>query len=1282
MRPEPEALREAYPHLDAELVREHLERLDDRYFERFDLPTVARHLKRLGRLSADNPVELLIDTAPDGSIACTILGFDHDWLFSLIAGVLAATGYSIRSGDVFTYRKKRTSEPPSRRRRRGRRPPKPPADALQRRRIVDHFAGELLQPGLPFENWKTAVELRLHKLFGLLEESADDALARAKHMVNKMVAERLDRLSLDLGSVLYPVSMALDNDGDYGTRLKVTALDTPAFLYALCHALSIHRVTIERVVIRTIESRVEDEIEFVDQGGNKVVDPEILNRIRLSVLLTKQFTYFISRAPDPYVALERFESLVHEISILPEQGKWLDLLSNPGVLRDLARLLGTSDFIWEDFVRLQYESLIPMLEPPGERRSFTEPTETLRERLQKSLEPACTHDQAVDLLNEFKDREIFLIDLDHIVGGASDFRLLSERLTQLCEVVVDKAAELALARLVERFGKPGTVAGLESRPAILGLGKLGGAALGYASDIELLFVYSDQGKTDGEDPISNAEFFERFAQATCHNIRAKREGIFNVDLRLRPWGQSGPLACSLESFCRYFEPGGPAHSFERLALVRLRAVAGDRELGQRVERLRDEMIYTVRSIDVGELRELRAKQLKEKVAPGEVNAKFSPGALVDLEYDVQILQVLHGSALSDLRTPLLNQALSRLARAGVLKKEQAGELRAAHEFFRRLINGLRMLRGNARDLILPPVESDEFEHLARRMGYNPGPGLAPARQLRLDFDTHTAAVRAFVEWDFGVGGQAGRAPGNAADLVLSAEEVPPEVRDDILRTYGFKDTERAYGNLKILAGDEERRPVFARLVLLACDILRRQPDPDRALNNWARFVMQGEGRAERYRALFFQPTRLEIILGIFASSQFLADTLIKNPGFLDWVTVPENLQRTRSREEIEAELRVLSGIRWDDDEWLDELRRFRRREMLRIGTRDICLGISTRIIMFELSELAEAVVHMALDRIWSRLKMERELLWGVEEPTAHFCVMGFGKLGGQELNYSSDIDLVAFCDRREGDRGESLFEEERREEEDIFVAAMKRLGAALSTHTDEGYTYRVDLRLRPYGRHGELVYTIDQLVRYYEKTAKLWEIQALLKARPVAGNLQLGQRFFDRVRPLLLKRLGRAAIVGSIDTMRQAVMKLNLSTNPETKNIKTGIGGIRDVEFMVQGLQLIHAADHPSLLTGNTLNALAALSRVGIVPEELAGRLADDYIFLRKVEHYLQILEDQQTHVLPRDRDELGALARRMLGSDCSVEQFNRRLDQCRQRVREAYLRYLLEEHRTGETGR
>ena len=302
-------------------------------------------------------------------------------------------------------------------------------------------------------------------------------------------------------------------------------------------------------------------------------------------------------------------------------------------MRDLAQLLGASTFLWEDFVRSQYEELLPMLAPSVHGKGFCEPIELLPERLEMALAGAEGEEDFARRLNEFKDREIYLFDLDHILNArdatdadafGSDFLTLSRRLTALAEQVVGAAASFAWQALRARFGEPRTVAGLPVRYAIMGLGKMGGVALGYASDIELLFVYSDSGSTAGPEIIDNSEFFDRLVREVLRLVHAKREGIFHIDLRLRPFGAAGPLGCSLESFCTYFARGGPAASYERLAQVRLRAVGGDRSFGRQVERLRDEMVYSAQSIDMAELRALRARQVQEKVRPGDPERQVQP----------------------------------------------------------------------------------------------------------------------------------------------------------------------------------------------------------------------------------------------------------------------------------------------------------------------------------------------------------------------------------------------------------------------------------------------------------------------------------------------------------------------------------------------------------------------------------------------------------------------------------------------------------------------------------
>ena len=1209
------------------LLEEHLRRLDDRYTQRFSESEIAEHVRELSRIAPDHPVRAIIRRTRDGRVECTVLAFDYPSVFSLIAGVLSSAGFNTVSGDVFTYAPAAAGAP------------------SQRRLIIDCFTGAIAEAADRGE-WETELLEKLERIVLLLEAGGSESLGRTKRIVNEMAARAITETGSLRPAVLYPVHMEVDGSLPSCTRMRVVSQDTPFFLFTFSTALSLQGVSIEHVKIRTEGGRIEDDFEFVDVSGRKIEDADRIDRIKLSVLLTKQFTSSLEGSPDPLAALERFESLISDILSLPEHGRWLELLSNQHIMGDLANLLGASTYLWEDFIRLQYETLLPMLRPHVGGKNVSEPMELLPERLDAAVRGAASAGDFQSALNGFKDKEIFLYDMDHILAGGADFQTLSRRLTALAETVVDAAAAFSYGELARRFGEPRTVAGIPVRYAVMGLGKMGGVALGYASDIELLFIYSDSGTTSGPEALENAEFFARLVRGVQSLILAKREGIFHLDLRLRPYGAAGPLACGLESFCTYYAAGGPAHSLERLALVRLRTVGGNRELGARIERLRDDLVYSARGINLAELRAAREKQIREKLGPSpSLNAKFSPGALVDLEYAVQILQVTHGAQEEKLRTPRLHEALEALAHIGVIAEAEARELGAAYYFFRRLINGLRMLRGSARDLFLPAVDSEEYMHLARRAGYGPERGMSPARRLNVDFETHTAEVRAFVEKHFGRDSLPGSPAANAADLILS-DAIPAELARRVLESKGFRDPARAMVNLRDLSGEAERRSVFARLAILACDILSQKPDPDMALNNWERFLHSVPDARGHLAAMLSQPMRLEILLGIFSASQFLADTLIKYPELFDYIGRSEVLRTRGSREAMDMELAALQ--RQARGEWRDGIRRFRRTEILRIGARDVCMGASTRIIMEELSDLADALIGACLARARAAARGE-----------FRFCVLAFGKLGGRELNYSSDIDLLGIYGS-----------EENAEDVVQATAVMEALREDLSVHTTEGYVYRVDLRLRPYGTSGQLVFHDRQLTGYYHASAAPWEIQALLKARPVAGDVALGRSFLESVRDLLVAPHERRAVISTIDRLRTEALKGLRKTARETTDVKTGLGGLRDIEFLAQGLQLVNAHNHAELLEANTLSALKALSAAGFMEQETAERLSDDYLFLRRVEHFLQIYEDRQTHSLPKDPAEMRALARRMLGNGATAEQFMSRLNKRFERVREEYRRF------------
>src|SRR5579883_130430 len=827
MKPDPGLLLRIAPGLDERLLEEHLGRLDDAYFDAFTPEQVAAHVGALGSLSPEQPAAVLTG---DGSV--TILGFDHDSAFSLICGILASSGFAIVAGDVFTY-----GPPTKAARARHQRDAlgRPYVDPYRRRRIVDHFTG-LARPGFD----QLVLVQRIEQTLALLEA---DATAEARRRVNSWVPDYLRLQPGPAERALFPVQIRTAPRNGSGTRLFVTSQDTPGFLYAFSTGLSLQGVSIDRVRIATQDHTVQDEIDVSGPGGQPL-SGDGLDSLRACAILTKHFTYFLDRAPDPSAALQRFNLLVRDL--FQHRGEaTLDQLVDPEAMRGLARLLGASDFIWEDFVRVQYEGLLPFLHPRPEGQPLSAWLDQAGQRLAETLAAAESFEDKRRRLNAYKDHEAFMIDLEHILTPDADDALdrLSARLTSLAERVVDAAAKAVAEELAARRGAPGT------DYAVLGLGKLGGAALGYASDLELLFVYREPGW---------GEFYAALVQGVLNFIQAKQDGLFQIDLKLRPHGIDGPLATSLQAFQDYYGPGGPAHSMERLSLTRLRAIGGDAALGTEVERARDQLLYEVPSISLDELRTTRLLQFEQKSRPGSYNAKYSPGALVDVEYAAEILQILYGKNHPEVRSPRTPVALRALHETEVISASDLDQLLGAYEFLGRLINGLRMLRGWADDLFLPAADSEEFAHLARRMGYEGNAGITASQQLDVEFQSRTAAVRAFVERRFGPSGLPGPVVANLADLVLS-DSLPMNVRERVLTREGFRDPSSAYANLRRLAGNDERRLVFARLAGLACQVIGRLGDPDAALDRWRRQVDELPDPESRFRELLADPRGLSAL---------------------------------------------------------------------------------------------------------------------------------------------------------------------------------------------------------------------------------------------------------------------------------------------------------------------------------------------------------------------------------------------------------------------------------------
>ena len=676
-----------------------------------------------------------------GRSEISIVAYDYFSEFAAICGVLSAFGLNIEEGRIYTFVEATLSPSTA-----GRPKSRP---GLNRKKIVDVF---LVHPidrtGFPLSQ-HNALRQTVSEIVQLLDTGQFE---EARQYVNRRLVERLDKQRSAFTGLLDTVQITFDNSQSAtDTIMDIQSDDTPAFLYALANALAMRNIYITKAQIECDGAKLHDRFFVRNRDGQKLIDSTDQQQLRLTAVLIKQFTHALTWASDPAKALASFDQfldLIVKDQRKKSKNQALDFVSDKKTFPLLAQLLGASDFLWEDFLRRQHDNLLPLLTEYRDA-PLIKPQATLRKELKRLVARAKTDEARKDALNRFKDREMFRIDIKHIVEPSENFPDFSLALTELAEVIMEQSIADCSAKLEKSYGRPRLMNGKPCPFAVLGLGKFGGRELGYASDIEVLFVYGGSGSTDGTNGIENSEYFERLAQELLGWIEAKQEGIFRIDVRLRPHGGKGALANAFEEICRYYSPTGLAAPFERQALIKLRHIAGAAVLGHQLERHRDSFVYGDAPWDIPTALELRRQQLKQLVASGKINVKYSAGGLIDIEYAAQYLQVMHGHDHPGLHTPNTLQALAALVNAGLVARADGAGLRKAYIFFRMLVDGLRMVRGNTKDLVLPPPDSEEFVSLARRIGYTRDDWRAGARELQSDIQQHMTLTKTFYERTFG-----------------------------------------------------------------------------------------------------------------------------------------------------------------------------------------------------------------------------------------------------------------------------------------------------------------------------------------------------------------------------------------------------------------------------------------------------------------------------------------------------------------------------------------------------
>ena len=956
----------------------------------------------------------------------------------------------------------------------------------------------------------------------------------------------------------------------------------------------------------------------------------------------------LSRSADPDMALNNFERFVSALNDVPS---FLSCCrARLDILISLITIFGASRFLSTFLVGAADESLAVLSDP--DYLEHPEDKKSLAEKLGARLAGEESDKGFFRILRLFRKQEMFRIGLRDLLGKA-DLQETVADLSYLAEVCLQKAYEWAEGGLTKRFGRPvstmpdGTLA-----PAgftVIAMGKLGGQELNFSSDVDLMYVYTADGETEGTtafdgtamNRITNHQYFIKLAERLSAAIGEKTEDgfVFRVDLRLRPEGQRGPLAQSLGGYELYYESWG--QTWERSALLKARPVAGDGAVGKEfMERIMPFMYRKYLDYSaISEIRDMKQKINKDVEQKGRTyrDVKLGYGGIREIEFVIQALQLIYAGRDRSLREKNALKALHTLSQKGLISYEEHADLAKAYVFLRTVEHRIQILD----DLQSQTMPSDERElrALARRTGYLEQ-GEESVSLLR-DYTEHTRKVRSIYDDLFAFTGDEKVTEPVARDYDLLLDPGTSEQESvAAIGRYGFRDPGKAYRNLILLREGPalvhrtpRSRKLFNEIFPALFHEIVSSPDPDMALNHLESFLA-AQGSWETFQSLMkLDASAVKVLIAIFANSEYLSRMLVSRPVLL------QNLLESRKAygagtyavfaRELSEALSRASGI----SEKLDTLRRFKHQEEIRIGMADLLSNMNLTAVSRDLSKLAEVCLEAALMLAVSEVARR----YGTEISSSGFAIIGVGKLGGRELTYGSDLDILfVFSESRAQmpPDGLSVFE--------FFSKVAEKTISYLSTLTREGFVFRVDTRLRPTGSKGPLVQSIDAFRNYFSTQAETWERQALLRARHVAGDRAVGAEFCRSIQEIIYRDINKSALAEDIRAMRKRIEEEVGKESSEHYNIKQGAGGLVDIEFLVQYMQLLHGKGHRWVRVPGTYNVIRALGKNNLLEPEDRRVLARAYLFIRQLESRMRIVSNQGTNDLARDPEKLHLLARRM----------------------------------------
>ncbi|MDQ4130841.1 MAG: bifunctional [glutamine synthetase] adenylyltransferase/[glutamine synthetase]-adenylyl-L-tyrosine phosphorylase, partial [Actinomycetota bacterium] len=802
--------------------------------------------------------------------------------------------------------------------------------------------------------------------------------------------------------------------------------------------------------------------------------------------------------------------------------------------------------------------------------------------------------------------------------GAAALEDVARDLARLAEGVLEGALAALQARMAGE--RPA------ARLAVIGMGKLGGEELNYVSDVDVMFVHEPVAGDDAEAAQEAQQVCLALLQLL--NASTAMGRAYEVDATLRPEGRDGPLSRTLHSYAAYWERW--AETWEFQALLKARPVAGDHELGARLIAAAEPFVFPERLAPkiVSEVRDMkgRVESKTEVRRNAQRQLKLGPGGIRDIEFAVQLLQLVHGRADPSVRERSTLGALSALARGGYVAEDDAATFADAYRWLRSIEHRLQ-LSAERRTHTLPS-DPGQLERLARSLGYRadeqrPASQAFLARLRAVQGEVRNLHAKLFYRPLLEMHA---RVP--ASDAAIVRERFVEEAAVARLEALGFRDAGGVLRDIRALTSGVTRRALTVRVVLPAMlHALSESPDPDGGLRALRTLLEAGGPDPSLVATLRDQPPAADLLARLLGTSEVVGELLINQPQGLQWLTDPASRAGPRGRGELVQA--ALGLLRWQDglEGRQSALRRFKRRELVRIVIRDLAGDAPPTVVGEELTALGEACLEAGL------LAVLEDLLPDLGQAPARVAIIGLGKLGGSELHYVSDLDVVFVHERTDG-AGEA-------EASAFAIAVAERLLGALSAVTAEGAAFVVDAELRPEGRDGPLSRSLASYRAYYARWSEAWEHQALLRARRVAGDPDLGRAFVSLAAEYAYPDVFGPRRLTAIRKMKARIERERVPRRADpARHLKLGPGGLSDIEWTVQLLQQQHGRRDPRLRSPSTLAALDALQDLGLVESRDAQWLREGYRFLTSIRNRLYLLRQRDVDVLPTSAAVLERLGR------------------------------------------